>query len=88
MDGSEKCRCGDTVKAAEKPTMRSWGELWVLERQMRQRGRMENALASALNIIATLYYAMLNDSQQDTIAKIQNDPVIVQDIRRLEGMCL
>lgn len=88
MDGSEKCRCGDTVKAAEKPTMRSWGELWVLERQMRQRGRMEAALASAINIIATLYYAMLNDSQQDTIAKIQNDPVIVQDIRRLEGMCL
>ena len=88
MDGSEKCRCGDTVKAAEKPTMRSWGELWALERQMRQHGRMASALASAINIIATLYYALLNEGDQDTIAKIQNDPVIVQDIRRLEGMCL
>ena len=88
MDGSEKCRCGDTVKAAEKPTMLSWSELWVLERQMRQRGRMEAALASAINIIATLYYALLNEGDQDAVAKIQNDPVIVQDIRRLEGMCL
>ena len=88
MDGSEKTRCGDTVTTAEKPTMRSWSELWVLERQMRQRGRMESALASAINVIATLYYALLADGQQDAVAKIQNDPVIVQDIRRLEGLCL
>lgn len=75
-------RCGDTVSKGQ------WCNLWTIERQLQQRGRLECALASALNIAATLYYTMLTNGHDDELAKVQNDPIIVRDVRRLEGLCL
>lgn len=82
MAENEKPRCGDTVTEGQ------WSNLWPIERQLQQRGRLECALASALNIIATLYYTMLTNGHDDELAKVQSDPMIVHDVRRLEGLCL
>ena len=82
MAENEKSRCGDTVTEGQ------WSNLWPIERQLQQRGRLECALASALNIIATLYYSMLTNGHDDELAKVQSDPMIVRDVRRLEGICL
>ena len=82
MAKDEESRCGDTVSKGQ------WRGLWEIERQLQQRGRLECALASALNIIATLYYTMLTNGHDDELAKVQSDPMIVRDVRRLEGICL
>lgn len=82
MAKDEEVRCGDTVSKGQ------WCGLWAIERQMQQRGRLECALASALNIAATLYYTMLTNGHDEELAKVQSDPMIMRDVRRLEGLCL
>lgn len=85
MAENEKSRCGDTVS---KPQFRRWDNLWSIERQMRHRGRMECAIASALNLVATLYFTLLSDDKADVLAKLQEDPSIEHDIRCIEGLWL
>ena len=53
---------------------------------MRQYGRLESALASALNIAATLYFTLLSNNQADQLAKVQSDPMIKRDVRCLESL--
>lgn len=85
MAENEKGRCGDTVT---KGQFRRWDNLWSIERQMRHRGRMASALASALNIAATLYFTLLNDDKAEVLAKLRDDPSIEHDIRCIEGLWL
>ena len=84
MAENEKTRCGDTVNAG--PELQRWDELWQLEHRMRQYGRLESVLASALNIAATLYFTLLTNGHDDELAKVQSDPMIKRDVRCLKSL--
>lgn len=84
MPENGKGRCVDTAKACAGRIAQDveWFKLWELQTSMKQQAKLEQGIACAIDIIATMYFAMKSHAP-DALTKIMGDPMVCKDVQTL-----